>query len=65
MSDEIPLESQCDLIERELKMALKDVAEIRANEAIKAGVKRRFYLLRAALLNAKHYLTELENSLNQ
>ena len=63
MSDEIPLETQCDLIERELKMALEDVAEMRANGANKEIVKRRFYLLRAALLNAKHYLTELENSL--
>jgi len=50
----------CDLIERELRGALKDIAYIRAN---KPEAKRRCKLVSAALKSARHYLREFENSL--
>lgn len=54
---------QLDLIERELKKALEDVQELRANETRKKIAKGRCPMLRAALGNARHYLRELENSI--
>jgi hypothetical protein len=57
---EQPFETYCDLIERELREALKDIAAMRDNQS---EAKRRCVLLRAALGNARYYLLELELSL--
>jgi len=54
---------QLDLIERELKKALEDIAELRTSETRKRAAKGRCQMLRAALGNARHYLRELENTL--
>ena len=59
--EELPFEGCCDLIERELRNALQDITYIREN---KPEAKRRCFLLRAALANARHYLLELEPSLS-
>ena len=58
--EEQPFETYCDLIERELREALKDIAAIRGN---KSEAKRRCLFVRAALGNARYYLLELELSL--
>ena len=55
--EELPFEGCCDLIERELRNALKDITDIRDN---KPEAKRHCFLLRVALANARHYLLELE-----
>jgi hypothetical protein len=58
--EELPFETYCDLIERELREALKDISGMRDNQS---AAKRRCSLLRAALGNARYYLLELELSL--
>jgi hypothetical protein len=58
--EELPFETYCDLIERELREALKDISGMRDNQS---EAKRRCLLLRAALGNARYYLLELELSL--
>jgi hypothetical protein len=50
----------CDLIERELREALEDIAAMREDQS---EAKRRCMLLKAALGNARYYLRELELSL--
>jgi hypothetical protein len=62
--DEIPLVTWCDLLEKELKSALDDLAEIRK---AKSPSERRNIgiMLRAALGNARHYLSELVDSLKE
>jgi len=55
--EELPFETYCDLIERELHEALKDIAAMRDNHS---EAKRRCLLLRSALGNARFYLRELE-----
>jgi hypothetical protein len=60
MSDEpIPYESHLDLIEQELKVALKNIEEMRSRQS---EAKGRF-LLKAAMGSGRHHLRELENSL--
>ena len=55
--DEIPLVTWCDLLEKELKSALDDLAKIR--KAKSPSEKRNIgIMLRAALGNARHYLSE-------
>jgi hypothetical protein len=49
--EEIPFETHCDRIERELRSALEDLSAIRAN---KAEAKLKCIMLRAALGNARH-----------
>ena len=62
--DEIPLVTWCDLLEKELKSALDDLAEIR--KAKSPSEKRNIgIMLRAALGNARHYLSELVDSLKE
>jgi hypothetical protein len=62
--DEIPLEIWCDLLEKELKAALDDLAKIR--KAKSPSEKRNIgIMLRAALGNARHYLSELVDSLKE
>ena len=62
--DEIPLVTWCDLLEKELKSALDDLAEIR--KAKLPSEKRNIgIMLRAALGNSRHYLTELVESLKE
>jgi len=51
----------CDLLERELKMALEDLEKIRKSD--KAQAKNSCHMLRAGLGNARHYLTEIQDSL--
>jgi hypothetical protein len=58
--EELPFETYCDLIERELREALKDIAAMRDNQS---EAKRRCVLVRAALENARYYLLELKLSL--
>jgi hypothetical protein len=58
--EELPFETYCDLIERELREALKDIAVMRDNQS---EAKRRCVLVRAALENARYYLLELKLSL--
>lgn len=56
--DEIPLGIWCDLLEKELKTALDDLAKIR--KAKSPSEKRDIgIMLRAALGNGRHYLSEL------
>lgn len=59
--DKMSLDIWCDLFERELKMALEDLEKIRKSD--KAQAKNTCYMLRAALGNASHYLTEIQDSL--
>jgi hypothetical protein len=62
--DEIPLGIWCDLLEKELKNALDDLAKIR--KAKSPSEKRDVVImLRAALGNARHYLSELVDSLKE
>jgi hypothetical protein len=62
--DEIPLGMWCDLLEKELKTALDDLAKIR--KAKSPSEKRDIgIMLRAALGNARHYLNELVDSLKE
>jgi hypothetical protein len=58
--EELPFETYCDLIERELREALKDIAVMRDNQS---EAKRDCVLVRAALENARYYLLELKLSL--
>ena len=58
--EELPFERYCDLIERELHEALKDIAAMRENQS---EAKRHCVLVRAALENARYYLLELKLSL--
>ena len=59
--DKMSLDIWCDLLERELKMALEDLEKIRKSD--KAEAKNACYMLRAALGNARLYLTEIQDSL--
>lgn len=59
--DQMSLDIWCDLLERELKMALENLEKIRKSD--KAQAKNTCYMLRAALGNARHYLTEIQDSL--
>jgi hypothetical protein len=62
--DEIPFVTWCDLLEKELKSALDDLAKIR--EAKSPSEKGNIgIMLRAALGNARHYLNELVDSLKE
>ncbi len=62
--DEIPLVTWCDLLENEPKSALDDLAKIR--KAKSPSEKRNIgIMLRAALGNARHYLSELVDSLKE
>jgi hypothetical protein len=55
------IEIWCDLLERELKIALEDLEKIRKSD--KAQAKNTCHMLRAALGNARHYLSEIQDSL--
>jgi hypothetical protein len=55
--DQMPIEIWCDLLERELKIALEDLEKIRKSD--KAQAKNTCRMLRAALGNARHYLSEI------
>ena len=59
--DQMSFEIWCDLLERELQIALEDLEKIRKSD--KAQAKNSYYMLRAALGNARHYLTEIQDSL--
>ena len=58
--EEMSFDIWCDLLERELKIALEDLALIR--KADKTQVKDICYMVRAALGNARHYLREIQDS---
>ena len=57
----MPIEIWWDLLERELKIALEDLEKIRKSD--KAQGKNTCHMLRAALGNARHYLSEIQDSL--
>ena len=57
----MPIEMWCDLLERELKIALEDLEKVRKSD--KAQAKNTCHMLRAALGNARHYLSEIQDSL--
>ena len=60
----IPLEIWSDLLEKELKAALDDLAKIR--KAKSPSEKRNIgIVLMAALGNARHYLSELVDNLKE
>jgi hypothetical protein len=59
-NEETSFDIWCDLLERELKIALGELEKIRT--ADKAEVRDACYMLRAALGNAHHYLREVQNS---
>ena len=59
--DQMSFDLWCDLLERELKIALEDLEKIR--KADKAQAKNTSHMLRAALGNARHYLSEIQASL--
>jgi hypothetical protein len=59
--DQMSFDIWCDLLERELKIALEDLEKIRKSE--RAQAKNTCLMLRAALGNARHYLSEIQNSL--
>ena len=50
--EELPFQTYCDLIERELREALKDTAAMRDNQS---EAKRHCVLVRAALENGKRH----------
>jgi hypothetical protein len=51
--DQMSFEIWCDLLERELKIALEDLEKIRKSD--KAQAKNTCHMVRAALGNARHY----------
>jgi hypothetical protein len=53
----------CDLLERELKIALDDLEKIRKSD--KAQAKNTCPMLRAALGNARRYLSEIQDGLKK
>ena len=57
----MPIEMWCDLLERELKIALEDLEKVRKSD--KAQAKNTCHMLRAASGNARHYLSEIQDSL--
>ena len=57
----MPIEIWCDLLERELKIALEDLEKVRKSD--KAQAKNTCHMLRVALGNARHYLSEIQDSL--
>jgi hypothetical protein len=59
--DRMSFDVWCDLLERELKIALEDLEKIRKSD--KPQAKNTCYMLRAALGNARHYLSEIQDSL--
>ena len=59
--DQMSFDIWCDLLERELKIALEDLEKIRKSD--KAEAKNTCHMLRAALANARHYLSEIQDSL--
>jgi len=59
--DQMSFDIWCDLLERELKLALEDLAKVRKAE--KAQARNTCHMLRAALANARHYLSEIQDSL--
>src|SRR6202011_1148285 len=62
--DKTPLVIWCELVEKELKSALDDLAKIR--KAKSPSEKRNIgIMLRAALGKARHYLSEGVDSLKQ
>jgi len=62
--DEIPLVTWCDLLEKELKSALVDLAKIR--KAKSPSEKRNIGKCSGQLLaSARHYLSELVDSLKE
>lgn len=58
--NKMSFEIWCDLLERELKIALEDLEKIRRADEVR--VKDTCYMLRAALNNARHYLREIQDS---
>jgi hypothetical protein len=61
--DEMPFQTRCDILERELKSALEDLAKIR--KADLAEATHVCWMLRASLSNAQHYLAEIHDSLKE
>lgn len=61
--DGIPYQSRLDLIERHLVQCLENIKQMRQDAADPKAVKKRCVLVRAALGNARHYLSELAKSL--
>jgi hypothetical protein len=61
--DEIPLRIWCDLLEKELKAALDDLAKIR--KAKSPSKKRYRHNALATLGNARNYLNELVDNLKE
>lgn len=59
--DQTSFDIWCDLLERELNIALEDLEKIR--KADKAQAKNTCHMVRAALGNARHYLSEIQDSL--
>jgi hypothetical protein len=59
--DQMSFDIWCDLLERELKIALEDLEKIRKSD--KTQAKHTCHMLRAALGNARHYLGEIQDSL--
>ena len=59
----MPFQTTCDLLERELKSALEDLAKIR--EADLPEATHICWMLRASLANARYYLTEIQDSLKE
>jgi hypothetical protein len=61
--EKMSFDAWCDLLEKELKTALEDLAKIR--KADKAEATHICYTLRAALSNARHYLREVQDTLKE
>ena len=59
--DQMSFDVWCDLLERELRIALDDLEKIRQSD--KAKATNTCHMLRAALGNARHYLSEIQDSL--
>ena len=59
--DQMSFDIWCDLLERELKIALVDLEKIRQSD--KAQAINTCQMLRAALGNARHYLSEIQDGL--
>jgi hypothetical protein len=61
--DPMSFDIWCDLLERELKIALEDLEKIRKTD--KDQAKNTCDMLRAALANARHYLREIQDRLKK
>ncbi len=62
--EETSFEISCNLIEKELKTTLRDVAKIR-NAKSSNEIRRISHMLKAALRNVRYHLKDIERNLKE